>query len=355
MELLGKLCMYGVFYGIVLVLILSYRGKTKEKQEILGKEAAGELKGIAILMVLVGHLTYMFGFLVIPLTPALGAPAVDIFLFLSAFGLMSSFNNKGLKDFFKRRFAVVLIPYIVVTLVKLAVYPILSPVSFKMILFNILPLSFDYSSSLDTSMWYVQYILIWYLIFYIIFSIPKLSVKVKTALIGAVGILAAVAFGILYYNGILFNLMTPLTESYSHNLSFPLGALFFLFYDKIKKIPWKIYLAVAAFSFLIFQFIAFPGVDGYMKYYVNNLFYVIFFVALMGVLRYFGRCSGLLSWLGKLSYYIYLNELIVMAFFYNISPLPGGINAVLIMTVSILLGWGEYIVCEWILKKLKVH
>ena len=101
---------YGLFYMVALLLILSFRKSPSASGEKLGRDTSRELKGLAILMVLFGHMTLVHGWIGIPATPVLGAPAVEIFLFLSGFGLVSSYHKKGLKGFIPRRLLAVLIP-----------------------------------------------------------------------------------------------------------------------------------------------------------------------------------------------------------------------------------------------------
>lgn len=353
MELIGKGLYYLLFYIVLAGVILSFFGKTKGESELLGREAGRELRGTAILMVLLGHLSYIMGYVQLPLTPALGAPAVDIFLFLSAFGLMSSYDKRGLKGFAGRRLAVILIPYMITTLLKFPFMPT-EGWGIKEVFLNILPLATNVMMMLDTSMWYVQYILLCYLVFFLVFKIPGLNQKWKVLILALTGAGLAVFNGILYYGERMPD-MSSLSESYSHHLSFPLGAAFYLVYEKAKKVSWKKYLAAAAAAFILFQFFVFPGVDGYVKYYINNLAYVVFFVAVFAILKHFGKQSKLLQWIGDLAYYIYLNELIVIGIFFRMVPLPGGINGLLIMVVSIAAAIPVKYLSEWILKKLKVR
>lgn len=353
LEVIGKGLYYLLFYLVLAGIILSFCKKTKGERELLGREAGKELRGIAILMVLLGHLSYMVGYVKLPVTPALGAPAVDIFLFLSAFGLMSSYEKKGLKGFVGRRLAVILIPYVIATLLKIPFMQV-EGWGIKEVILNILPLTTNITIMLDTSMWYVQYILLCYLVFFLVFKIPGLNQKQKTLILVLAGAGLTVFNGSLYY-GEKLPAMNSLSESYSHHLSFPLGAVFYLVYEKAKKVSWKKYLGVAAAAFILFQLIAFPGIDGYVKYYMNNLAYVVFFVAVFAVLKHFGLQSKLLQWMGDLAYYIYLNELIVIGIFFRMVPLPGGINGLLIMIVSIAAAIPVKYLSEWILKKIKVR
>lgn len=350
MELINKCFMYGMFYLVMIVLMLSFVGKRDGETEFLGREAGRELKGIAILMVLMGHMTFMMGFMTMPVTPALGAPAVDLFLFLSAFGLMASYEKKGLKGFISRRLAIIMIPYVIMTLIKLPYMRGVDKLEWKEILWNFTSISV----SGDTTMWYIQYILLAYFVFFLIYSIPKLSIKWKVGILVIIGVVIAVVNGYFYYTtGISY--AYPITESYSHHLSFPLGALFFLFYEKAKKVSYKMYIPVAIVAFMLFQFVAFPGIDGYAKYYLNNICYIIFFVAVFAILKHFKLRSKLLGALGDLAYYIYLNEFIIMALFFKFVPIMNGFKAVSVLVLSVVCAIPIKLLCEWILKKLNIR
>lgn len=352
MEILGNFLYFGLFYIILAGIILSYCGKRNGDTEMLGKEAGKEFRGFAILMVLLGHLYIMMGYVQLPVTMALGAPAVDMFLFLSAFGLMHSYSAKGLKGFIGRRLAIILIPYSITTLLKFLLIP-LEAWTFKLLFINILPLSIHFGENIDSSMWYVQYILLCYAVFFIIFAIPKLEKKWKVLILSVIGLGLSVYFGTRYYQGTI-TYMTTLAESYSHYLSFPLGAAFYLVYEKAKKLSYKAYIPIGLAAFVIFQFIVFPGSDDYVKYYINNLCYIVFFIAVFKILKHFGFASKPMQWLGDMSYYIYLNELIVISQFYQYVKLPNGINGLLIIITSIAAAVPVKYFCEWLLKKIKV-
>ena len=60
----------------------------------LSKEQTLLLKGIAILMVILGHMSYItWG----------GAGGVTIFLILSGYGIHESFKKNGLKNYWKKK------------------------------------------------------------------------------------------------------------------------------------------------------------------------------------------------------------------------------------------------------------
>ena len=107
------------------------------------------MKGVAILLVVISH-TGNDGFRLKFLIP-LGAIAVAVFLVLSGYGLMESYNKNGISGFWNKRFLRVLLPY----LIWIGFYSAL-----------MLLLEKDLSLG-DLRYWFVEYILIWYVVFYL--------------------------------------------------------------------------------------------------------------------------------------------------------------------------------------------
>ena len=142
-----------------------YRGGNNMKFMIT-KELTTEIKGIAILMVIIGHISSVYGESVLNY---IGSFGVALFLFISGYGLAMSYNKNGLKDFFKKRFINIFIPYVAITtiwiivdLIKGVVYP------FKT--YVLLLIGFDYNRTIDATMWYISFIILWYIVFYLVFK-----------------------------------------------------------------------------------------------------------------------------------------------------------------------------------------
>lgn len=120
------------------------------QQVFLSKVFTTNLKGIAILLVVISHIGDG-GFhhrIFVPL----GGFGVAIFLVLSGYGLMESHKLKSFENFFKKRFMRLFIPY----LIWISVY---------IFIMNCLPLHISLS---DIRYWFIEYISLWYISFYII-------------------------------------------------------------------------------------------------------------------------------------------------------------------------------------------
>ena len=117
---------------------------------LLSKPLVTAMKGVAILLVMVSHVgndAFRLKFLI-----PLGAIAVAVFLVLSGYGLMESYTKNGLSSFWKKRFLRVLLPYFL----WMAIYS-------AFMLFNGIDLHLE-----DFRYWFVEYILLWYGIFYFV-------------------------------------------------------------------------------------------------------------------------------------------------------------------------------------------
>lgn len=115
--------------------------------KMLCKDSTTAIKGIAILLIVICHVG-QFGFHIRMFVP-LGGIGVAVFLILSGFGLMESYTKYGLKDFWKKRVLRLLIPYFI----WCAAY-----CSYLMISNKTLDLD-------EIRYWFIEYIIIWYLIF----------------------------------------------------------------------------------------------------------------------------------------------------------------------------------------------
>lgn len=111
------------------------------------------LRGCAILLIMAGHFCSTMG--VRWITP-FGGIGVALFLFLSGFGCNESYKHKGLSSFWLKKIKRVLLPYaIVISLI----YIISQNWDLRSYLLNI--------TGLQTSYWYIAYLMKWYLVFWV--------------------------------------------------------------------------------------------------------------------------------------------------------------------------------------------
>lgn len=341
-----KIITKGIFFIALAIFALSFRKSIDNNKEPLGIDTTKELKGLAIAAVLIGHMAIVFQLIEIPVTMYLGAQAVEIFLFLSAFGLMCSFNKNGLHKFIRKRVLVIFIPYMVFIIIRTIV---LSLVGQTIGVANFIAELFALKVTTDPSMWYIQYIIIWYIIFFIVFSIKSLSQNQKAFTLLFIG---TIFYGISVYiwsNQIVIK--NPLSESISHHLAFPLGAVFYLYYDKFKNLSNQKYLIVSVLSGVVYA-ISSALIPNIFPYYIANISFIVLLVSLLMLLTKNGYKSKLLLKLGDMSYYIYLNEMGVMVLVIStLKPSPMAVLAIIL--ISILVAIPIKFISNLILKVIK--
>lgn len=167
---------YIVIAIFLLAIFLSI--KKKKNQEFFSSVVSQELKGLAIFMILFGHIGY---FLVtdhrflFPLSIAAGV-GVNLFLFLSGYGLSTSARRHPLTiwQFYKKRLAKLFIPMWLVLLVFLLLDYFILQRTYSL---SYIALAFvgwfrtaDLSTDINSPLWYFSLILFYYLLFPLVFS-----------------------------------------------------------------------------------------------------------------------------------------------------------------------------------------
>jgi len=127
------------------------------------------IKGIAIIMIVVAHIGNFSG--VRYFTP-LGGIGVALFLICSGFGLYKSYGKNGLDGFFKKRLSKILIPY----WFAVVFYYMISPSEFSVFNFikNVLLIN------VNSYWWFIQFILILYIVFYLVFRFVPDNMRMVT-------------------------------------------------------------------------------------------------------------------------------------------------------------------------------
>lgn len=131
-------------------------------------------KGLAIFSVMFCHAAGKFGQGRFALFTPLGGIGVSIFLLLSAYGLNESWNKLSLSYvgapynyWWRKRFIAVWVPYIIIQFV--AYWPFHK--------FELIPFLLDLTliKPLYHNGWYLQYLIIWYVIFYVVRRVGVLN------------------------------------------------------------------------------------------------------------------------------------------------------------------------------------
>ncbi len=172
--------------AVVLLSVIAYfyhkKCQITEKADVVpyGRAAMAQMKGLATLIVVLGHLGNLFG--INYLTP-LGSCGVMVFLFASGYGLECSASSKGVKGFWKKRLITAYLPYF---LFEACTYPLFEELSFKIVVLDLLLIDPAHPYG-----WYMQCLFLYYIAFYIGALLEK---KLKNGRIFAVSCMALVQF-----------------------------------------------------------------------------------------------------------------------------------------------------------------
>ena len=233
----------------------------------------------------------------------IGKYSVALFLFLSGYGVMSSYiNNKDyINGFLKKRIVTIYIPFIVSNIIFIMIYII------KGRTFNWLE-TIEYILGIriiDGVMWFIFSIIIFYLIFYISFKYTSIKVG---AIIFSLG---TIVYLIL---GIILNLGTTIT-----NISFAFGGGIFIAIYKEKFIEFlqkryaiKIIGIIAILG--ITRIISIISSNVFCREVILNISTLSYALLLVSLSRRFKLNGKIITILGAISFEIYLlhNKLIAV-------------------------------------------
>ena len=186
-------------------------------QNLLDKSFTNALRGLAILFIMAAHLgagSFHNRFF----TP-LGSIGVAMFLFLSGYGLTESYKRNGLTGFWLKKVMRVALPYLLWILIFHFVVR-LSPLTPE-------------STPLVPRYWFIEYLIIWYLVFYLAIRLPRRR-SLATMLFVAV---------------IMFFVFDNIKSEQS--LSFVAGVATSFYRDEIIKINRKKIVGFCVMAFLI--------------------------------------------------------------------------------------------------------
>jgi peptidoglycan/LPS O-acetylase OafA/YrhL len=261
-------------------------------KDMISKNVTNNAKAIAIILVLMGHLVSSNKTTFPSYMQEFATFSVDVFLFLSGYGLTKSFDSNGIKGFLSKRFSAVYIPFLIATLITAmyrGFYDEKWPEIIKTLAF--------YSKTLpiDPTMWFIYFICSWYIFFWIIFS----TFRNKT-----LQAIALFAISIAFTNFPNREYSYVLSSMFSlHSFSFPVGVIFAR-YITFNKSQLSLICAVftSLFCILFYNITiksdpALVGVSG-----------IVFSISLITSLIIINKTNSALLFLGAHSYEIYLFE-----------------------------------------------
>ena len=234
--------------------------KCKIKKEgfmLLKKEKTETLKGLFSLAVLLCHVCSRSGvganWGLGPIYTAMGFLSVSVFFSLSGYGLAFCYENKAgyLQTFFRNR----VVPLYVLSVFFIALYAILKWVLLGSIEVNQIISSFFIGNTVVSNGWYLQVILLFYILFFVIYSRNISIVSKKIYMFASIAVY------------IIISVMVGLSSTWWEcALCFFLG---FILYDVNlvrKEISCGALIASALFilSFVLYYSFAKGWMDGWM-------------------------------------------------------------------------------------------
>jgi len=208
---------------IIIIAAATLISLRKRSDSGLSPAASTELKGLAILAIILSHVGYFLvndhSFLY-PLTIFAGV-GVDIFLLLSGYGITVSQIKKDYKpwEFYKQRLLKLLIPFWLVLIVFFFLNALFSSADYSWVYILRNFLGFfpraDLYKDVNSPLWYFTFILSCYLVFPLIFS-------KKRPMLSAAGIFVALC-GLWFLSWKFFPSVAGLYSV--HVAAFPLGVL----------------------------------------------------------------------------------------------------------------------------------
>lgn len=278
---------------------------------------SNQLKGIAITLVMIGHLISADRLHLPPQFRFFATFSVSIFLLLSGYGLTKSYLMNGMKDFIKKRTLAVWIPFTIANIILFIAggyrHHSLAEL-IRTITFN------NFSLSIDGTMWYIYYITLCYSVFFIVFSL-KIKDSLKLATITLLSIVLYIYPPSATYSTLNFQFQI-------HTFSFPIG-IAIAFYMKNKKIA-NTAISIACFILFVLCFLHLTDNFSIFLYSVCSILFALFAVFSISS---FNFKSSILSFFGKYSYEAYLLEGVLMWKKFSHNQI---INLMLFFTVTFL-------------------
>ena len=307
-----------------------------EVQNLLTVEQSNQLKGFAIVLIILGHLWVH----VVDSLPKLlfGGEAVALFLLLSGYGLTCSYRSRVVphRAYFMARMKKVMVPYWIITVFLLSLdFMILNKTySLQDIIMTMLGININTTTRyIDYVRWFITFILIWYVFFFIAISYFKDGYRLFFLIICAV-----ILFPLDYY-------ITQL--GFYQVFAFPIGCTMGYYYKDLnsafKRQPtFFISIAVTLLIVVIlYKFassrIFYPFVPTIIIKAIDEGSSIAFCAALViisATIGFYGYQSLLLSFLGTISYELFLLH---GAFLIKYNPIINRSEASLPLTFSVFM------------------
>lgn len=324
-------------FSLIFAILILVSIRSKKDDSLFGISITNELKGFAILAILFSHIGYFLSTnqqFLFPLSVLAGV-GVNLFLFLSGYGLSLSFQkgNYGILGFYKRRLIKLFLPLWLVLATFLILDKLILNINYPVDLTIKNFLGFYPESKLfegvNSPLWYFSLILFFYLIF------PILYYK-KAPILSAI-LMAVVSFLLLKYKLPVLEDVQNLYEL--HFLSFPLGVAASVIIPKFRKISLRWNLLLIPLVMLLMHFSINSGVGQDQDREQGISILTLFLILVIFIIKKFR--IKILELFGIYSYDIFLIHWPILSRFdYLYKYLPASLATVIYLLLFLVLGYG---------------
>jgi peptidoglycan/LPS O-acetylase OafA/YrhL len=307
-----SLANFAILVILGLVVLASIR-RSSAPFAFLDRSQTEPLRGIAILLIMLGHLWVHVSQR--RADPVFSGEAVAIFFVLSGYGLTVSMRrgNRSLRHFVSHRIRRVMVPYWLATILLVALDAAILRRTYSAKDLVLTSLGFNFSpavTSIDYVRWYLSLLLLWYILFYV----------ANALLDGAKALVALFVVGFL----IFFLSYYKLNIGWYQVLGFPVGCLLGHGSEGIGMVyshrrSALVRLALAGILWVVSYKVVFgissvrswllarvPNIIFNFILEVNGIVLCLGLVVLLAQLARSGRRSALLLFFGAYSYELFL-------------------------------------------------
>lgn len=293
-----------ILFFTIFMLIIPMR-----KDNFLSRLDTTYIKGILQILIILHHLSqneHNLRFL--NYFHKFGMYSVGIFFFLSVYGLskqLKSNREKYLDSFLKKRFLKIFMAVFLFTIIALITRVLVLNETWTA--FELIDV-YKNGSSIIFNGWYLNSILIIYLLFYVSFKTTKNDkisyILFSTFIIAYIFILKQLGFGLWWYNSMSLLIF---------------GVIFVNFEDKILKFLDRFYLILlptSIFAFYMLDRFAYSFIERYnipISYSIlQNIMCINFCIMLILIFKKVKLKSKILEFLGNISFEMYMIHGLVM-------------------------------------------
>lgn len=265
----------------------------------IDKKESMALKGVSIITVILSH-SADIGCLYInrDIFAYFCRGGMAVFLFLSGYGCFASYLENGLNEYWEKKFVKIWYPFLVSQIILHLLAFVINHTYFTLGEYISILFALCKEPPVDGSMWYVNFIFLYYFLFY--FSFKLFDMRKALIVFGVISVLA------YFY----------IPEYYSHggylSIQFMCGILWRGVEEKFKlkqKICKFIPMILLPLYYVISVLTYNESTE--LAYIVSVLGTVFFIISMLIVVKLI-KHRELLEWIGKKSYFIYLVEAVVI-------------------------------------------